>query len=188
MSAKYLAVVFLISIFLLGCADVYTVKPNLLYNATILQRPARGIVISLGEFKDVRPNKGSGTIGTVSLGADHYDGIMEPSNIPQWVTNAFEYELTRAGYKVSKKGGVAQVEGEINDIKMSKLTGYDATIVLSILVKQGNDVFLDKKYTGQAHKYYMYASTLRRGSEEALMESLQQAIKQAIDDIDELKL
>jgi len=180
----YLVTLSFLVILLSGCADVYIARPTLQYTTIIPRSPSTDIAIYVSDFDDIRPNKGSGYIGTVSLGPTHYDGIVEPPNIAPWVTDAFKDELLNAGFRLSQRADSLNLKGEILSLSASNKVGaFDAAVVLRMRITRDNAVLLDKTYDGKAHKFVLAAVSLRPDCEEVLKESLQQVIRQAIGDI-----
>lgn len=172
-----------LSFFSCGCAAT----PILKYTAVVPKSSPTNIVIYVSDFKDSRPNKGTGIIGDVinGLGMRVAD-IKEPPNVIQWITSSFKEELRNAGYQISSNETSLKIEGDILNISGLVSFTYGGTIFVKIRLKRDGDVLLDKTYRGNSSKLGMTEISLdiSTGCEKVLNKSLQQVIQQAIADID----
>lgn len=186
MKIRFFAVVAVSIFFLTGCA-VFNAKPNLQYSTIIPRSNSVGGNIYVNDFKDSRSDKDKGIIGEISNGYGIKCGeIEEPSNITAWVTNALKSELKNAGYEVADSKKNIVLNGEILSLSASNFYSYQATIYLKVSVLKNGAVVMDKTYKGESNKLDILQFSYKKGIEEALMASLQQAIKQVIEDINKI--
>jgi Uncharacterized lipoprotein/Lipopolysaccharide-assembly len=184
MKIRFFVVVAISVFFLTGCA-VFNAKPNLRYSTIIPRSDSMGDNIYVSDFKDSRADKDKGIIGEISNGYGIKCGeIEEPSNITAWVTSALKSELKNAGYEVADSKKNIVLNGEILSLSASNFYSYQATIYLKVNVVKNGAVMIDKTYKGDSNKLDILQFSYSRGIEEALTTSLQQVIKQVIEDID----
>ena len=184
MKKRFFAVVAISIFFVTGCA-IFNAKPNLRYSTIIPKSSSIGGSIYVSDFKDSRTDKNKGIIGEIYNGYGIKCGeVEEPSNITTWVTDAFKSELENAGYEISDSNKNMIIKGEIISLSASEFYSYQATIYIKVSVMKNGTIVLDKTYKGDSSKLDMLQFSYKKGIEEALMTSLQQAIKQVIEDID----
>ncbi len=168
-----------------GCAAT----PILRYTPVMPKSPPTNIFIYVSDFKDSRPNKGTGIIGDVINGVGmRVADIKEPPNVIQWITGSFKEELRNAGYQISSNEASLNIEGDVLNISSLVSFTYEGTIFIKIRLKRAGDVILNKTYRGNSSKLGMteFSLDISTGCEKVLNKSLQQVIQQAIADIDKI--
>lgn len=99
------------------------------------------------------------------------------------MTNALKSELKNAGYEVADSKKNIVINGEIISLSASSFYSYQAAIYLRVSVVNNGAVVLDKTYKGDSNKLDILQFSYSKGIEQALTSSLQQAIKQVIEDM-----
>lgn len=176
--SKFLIVPLLIC--LSSCA-FGTRRPILSYTAVTPVRSPNNIVIKVVAFEDSRVNKK--TIGEVrnAYGMKTADVITE-TNIVAWITNALKSELRNAGYTVKETTGENEIQGEILKVYCAALLNYKGEVMMKVSLKKGDEVLLDKMYSGEASKLNLACTAKGYGT--TLEESLQKAMIQVVSDVD----
>jgi len=186
MKIRFFSTIVISIFFLTGCA-VFNAKPSLQYSTIVLKSNLVSGSAYVNDFKDSRPDKGTGIIGEISNGYGIKCGeVKEPSDITAWVTNALKSELKNAGYETAESSKNMIINGEILSLCASSCYTYQATIYLKISVEKNSAVVLDKTYKGDSNKLDILQFSYKKGIEEALTASLQQAIGQLIEDINKI--
>lgn len=187
MKIRLLTVVAILVFFLTGCA-VFNAKPNLRYSPVISRSDSMGGSIYVNDFMDSRADKDQGIIGEIFNGYGIKCGeIEQPSSVTDWVTNALKSELKNAGYEVVDSKNNMVISGEIIGLSASNCYTYQATVFLKLNVVKNGAAVLDKTYKGESNKLDILQFSYSKGIEEALTGSLQQAIKQIIEDINNIR-
>ncbi len=142
----------------------------------------KNIVVYVENFKDERTEKN--VIGNVRNGwglktAD----VVTDTDIAQWVTNALKSELGNGGYVVAKDRTEIVAGGEVLTVYCDSYLQYEGNVTLGVVLKKGDQVLIDKKYTGKATNLNWAATAKSYGL--TVEQSLQNAMKQIISDINE---
>lgn len=185
LKAKYLILAVLFSIVLQGCTvSIFTARPTLLYTPVMPKGVSKNISIYVDEFKDNRPDVTSGIIGEIRSAYLIKSGVIEePLNLVSGVTKAFKEELHNSGYLLSSaEGSDVTIAGEILDLSAEHFPGFGAKILIEIKVIKNGETILNKEYFGESYRMSM-ALSVDRAFSIVLEESLQIAIKQAVEDI-----
>ncbi len=182
MNISVLIVFFLIVSQFAGCA-FGTRHPLLSYKPVSTSSGPRNVTVFVDNFKDERTEKN--VIGHVRNGwglktAD----VVTDTNISQWVTDALKSELGNAGYIVAKDRTELTAGGEILNVYCDSYMQYEGKVDLEIMLKKGDQVLLNKKYSGKANNFNWAATAKSYGL--TVEQSLQSAMRQIISDINNL--
>ncbi len=165
---------------LAGCA-FGTRKPILSYSPITSPRPAKGIAVQVAPLRDGRFEKE--LIGYMRNGYGMRTAkVVTETNISTWVTDALKAELTNAGYTVTEGSGPVTINGEVLQVFCDAYLQYEGKVELSLTVRRGSEVLLQKKYQGTSESLNLagtsksYALTLEK--------SLQSALRDVIREID----
>ncbi len=177
-------IIILSVIFLSGCAFA-TRKTFLEYNAITPVRNPNNVTIEVVPFEDDRPNKD--TIGNVkNIFGVKTANILSEVNISQWITDALKSELENAGYKIVEKGTRNKIQGIVMKVYCNTLVDYEGEVIIKVSLKHGNNILLDKVYSGKSKKLSAVVVLTLKAYRNILEKSLQQAMIQVVSDVDEI--
>ena len=164
-----------------GCA-FGTRHPLLGYTPVVKGSGPKNVTLYVEKFKDERTDKN--IIGNVRNGwglktAD----VITDTTIAEWVTDAFKTELGNDGYVVSKDRTELTAGGEVITVYCDSYLQYEGNVTLGVVLKKGDQVILDKKYTGKATNFNWAATAKSYGL--TVEQSLQSAMKQILTDVDQ---
>ena len=162
---------------LTGCST----KTSLGYTPVIEAQAKNQICVTLEKFDDVRPK--SQQIGALRNGLGMpIIRIVTEDNIPKWVENALEVELTNAGYSMVQGRGSYIIEGKIIKVFASSYFIYHGCLIAEITLKKGDEVLFKKTYKNNEHAGINWIAQASSCAE-ALKLNLQKMCTQFIADI-----
>ncbi|MFH1798512.1 MAG: hypothetical protein ABH844_04120 [Candidatus Omnitrophota bacterium] len=168
------------SIMASGCA-FGTRRPKLEYSAITPVCSQKDVRIRVEKISDVRPDKD--VIGNVRNGFGMKTAdVVTTTDIADWVTNALKLELNNAGYKVTVKESDNEISGEIVRVFCTANFNYEGEVIVSIILKVGSKVVINKTYSGKATALNWAATSKSYGT--TLQRSLQQVMKQIVGDVE----
>ena len=175
--ARICSVIFYFS----GCA-FGTRHPLLEYKPVTAKSQPKNIAVYVENFKDERTEKN--LIGNVRNGwglktAD----VVTDTNVSDWITNALKAELGNGGYVVAKDRTELVTGGEVLTVYCDSFMQYEGNVTVSVVLKKGDQVLIDKKYTGKATNLNWAATAKSYGL--TLEQSLQNVMKQITSDINQ---
>lgn len=172
-------IVLILSLMISGCA-FGTRHPLLQYHPVTANANPKNITLFVEKFKDERTEKN--VIGHVRNGWGMKTAeVVTDTNIADWVTEALKSELGNGGYIVAKDRTELTTGGEVLRVYCDSYMQYEGEVTISVILKKGETVLLNKKYTGSAKNFNWAATAESYGK--TVEQSLQSAMKQLIDDL-----
>jgi hypothetical protein len=150
-----------------------------------------GAQVTLVPFEDGRAR--TDIIGDVrNAYGMHTADVVAQNDVAEWVTGAIRTELKEAGFGVvdasslAASGSAAVVSGEVVNVYSTAYWTYEADVSFYGRVQKGQEILLDKLYSGKESAGTNWAATAESYGQ-SLGLSLQQAAHRFIADLKTLK-
>jgi hypothetical protein len=110
--------------------------------------------------------------------------VIPENNVNQWATDALKKELENAGYTVTGENDTQNVvDGAVFDIFCDTYMTYEGRVNVKVSLKKKGETIFDKNYSATQSGGVNWAAT-EASFAKTLELTLQEAIKQAVYDID----
>ncbi|CAN2040021.1 putative Lipoprotein [Candidatus Magnetomoraceae bacterium gMMP-15] len=168
-----------------GCA-IGNRHVALTYTPVEIQKSGSAKTVAIVKFKDKRYDQKIGVVKNM-YGMEMAQVLPQDPNIDGWISNAFERELSSAGYNMQKVLNASDsnaeyvLSGEIRKVFIDMYMNYNGEIITDVLVKKNGNTILEKSFLGHSKKFALTGTASEY--EEVLREALRDLMKKAVPEI-----
>jgi uncharacterized lipoprotein YajG len=184
---KRIGLLIVLAFFLSSCV-LGTRRPLLTYTTILPTANKNNITIKIAPFKDKR-TWSKEKLGDVRNGYGMRCADIIPQNsVTEWVADAFNKELTNAGYTVSSDANAAvNIEGSLLEVYVNAYMYYGGRVRMNIVLKKDGKEVLTEEYFQQKKCSMKWAATADSYAKTIEM-TLQDIMMQVIPDINDALL